>query len=100
MWARVSTYQFRSEGIDDSIRQFTEALGNLKEPGLQRAELLMDRASGKALTVTVWESEEALQASVDAANRIRSGAADAAGVSIVEVSHYEIFQADGGAIRV
>lgn len=42
------------------------------------------------MTITVWESEEALQASVQAANRIRSDAAHAAGVSILDVEHYEL----------
>ena len=95
MWARVSTYQLPSANVDASIEQFSNALGTLEEPGLERAELLVDRTSGKALTITVWESEEALQSSVEAANRIRSSAADTAGVQIVDVSHFEII--DPGA---
>ena len=90
MWARVSTYQFPFENVDQTLDQFNEALGSLDEPGLKRAELLVDRQSGKGMTITVWESEDALQASVEAANRIRSGAADAAGASILEVQHYEL----------
>ncbi len=90
MWARVSTYQFPSENVDETIDQFNEALGSLAEPGLKRAELLVDRQSGRGMTITVWESEDALQASVEAANRIRSGAADAAGASILDVQQYEL----------
>jgi heme-degrading monooxygenase HmoA len=90
MWARVSTYEFPSENVDQALDQFNEALGSLDEPGLKRAELLVDRTSGKGMTITVWESEDALQASVEAANRIRSRAADAAGVSILDVQHYEL----------
>ena len=90
MWARVSTYQFPSENVDQALDQFNDALGSLDEPGLTRAELLVDRKSGKGMTITVWESEEALQASAQAANRLRSGAADAAGVSILDVEHYEL----------
>ena len=90
MWARVSTYQFPSENVDQTLDQFNEALGSLGEPGLKRAELLVDRQSGKGMTITVWESEDALQASVNAANRIRSGAADASGASILDVQHYEL----------
>jgi heme-degrading monooxygenase HmoA len=90
--ARVSTYQFPSANVDASIEQFTNALGTLDEPGLERADLLIDRTTGKALTITVWESEEALQSSAEAANRIRSRAADTAGVQIVDVSHFEIIE--------
>ena len=93
MHARVSTYQLPSANVDAAIEQFSNALGIVDEPGLERADLLVDRTSGKALTITVWESEEALQASVEAANRIRSGAADASGVQIVDVSHFEIVEA-------
>jgi heme-degrading monooxygenase HmoA len=92
MWARVSTYQFPSDDVDSTIERFNQALGELKEPGLERAELLVDRASAKALTITVWESEDALQASVEAANRLRSSAADAAGGTIVDVAHYEVVE--------
>jgi hypothetical protein len=42
------------------------------------------------MTITVWESENALTESAQAADQLRSGAADAAGVSIVSVDHYEI----------
>jgi len=90
MWARVSTYQFPHENVDQTLDQFNEALGSLAEPGLKRAELLVDRQSGNGMTITVWESEDALQASVDAANRIRSGAADTSGASILDVQHYEL----------
>jgi heme-degrading monooxygenase HmoA len=90
MWARVSTYQFPSNAIDDAVTRFNEALGNLQEPGLERAELLVDRTNGKGMTITVWESENALTESAQAADQLRSGAADAAGVSIVSVDHYEV----------
>jgi heme-degrading monooxygenase HmoA len=92
MWARVSTYQFPSNDLDAAVERFNEALGDLQEPGLERAEVLVDRSNGKALTITVWDSEETLLSSVEAANRLRSGAADAAGGTILDVSHYEIVQ--------
>ena len=92
MWARVSTYQLPADSVDAAVERFNRALGDVKEPGLERAELLVDRSSGKALTITVWNSEETLQASVEAANQIRSSAADAADVSILDVSHFEIVE--------
>ena len=94
MWARVSTYQFPSDKVDDAITRFSDALGTLDEPGLKRAELLVDRASGKGMTITVWESEDALTGSAPAADRLRSGAADAADVSILSIDHYEIIRQD------
>src|ERR1700675_786579 len=49
MWARVSTYQFSSENLDQALDQINDALGSLDEPGLHRAELLVDRMSGKGM---------------------------------------------------
>ena len=97
MWARVSTYQLPSDDVDAAIQRFNQALGDVDELGLERAELLVDRSSGKALTITVWSSEETLQASVEAANQIRDSAAEEASVSILDVSHYEILEPIGGA---
>lgn len=97
MWARVSTYQLPADDVDAAIQRFNQALGDVNEPGLERAELLVDRSSGKALTITVWSSEETLQASVEAANQIRDSAAEEASVSILDVSHYEILEPIGDA---
>lgn len=91
MWARVSTYQLPTgDDLESALEQFNQALGDLELPGLERAELLVDRTSGKALTITVWASKDALESSVDAADRVRSSATEAAGGSIVDVSHFEI----------
>ena len=98
MWARVSTYQLPDD-LDAAVERFSQALGDVNEPGLERAELLVDRSSRKALTITVWESEDALLSSVEAANQIRSSAADAAAASILDVSHFEIVETGGAETR-
>ena len=51
---------------------------------------LVDRAGGKQLTITLWESEEAMRASEEAANRLRQGAADALQAKIASVERYEV----------
>jgi heme-degrading monooxygenase HmoA len=95
MWARVSTYRFPSDNVESVIQSFNQALDELAEqPGLERTEVLVDRSSGKALTITVWDSEETLRSSVETADRLRRDAAEAAGASIVDVSHYEVAQAE------
>jgi hypothetical protein len=38
---------------------------------------LVDRGSGKALTMTLWESEEAMRASEEEANQFRTEIAEA-----------------------
>ena len=56
MWALVSIYQLYDD-VEGGLQSFNRALGDLKEPGLERAELLVDRATGKALTITVWAAK-------------------------------------------
>ena len=52
--------------------------------------LLFDRESGRSLSVTLWESEEEMKASEDAARRARTESAEAAGEIIVGVERYEV----------
>lgn len=58
--------------------------------GAKSAYLLLDRRSGKALTITLWESEEALRASEEAANKLRGDAAGSAGGTVQDVERYEV----------
>lgn len=58
--------------------------------GFVRAYLLVDRDSGKTLSVTVWETEEAMRASEEAAARLRSQVTDGIGATGVSVDHFEV----------
>ncbi len=52
---------------------------------------LVDRSSGKAVGYTLWESADAMRASEEAANRVRSEAMDAAGAPpSPTVERYEV----------
>lgn len=63
--------------------------------GLQLAPInLVDRSSGKTLTITLWETEEAMRNGEEAANRIRTDKAAASGGKIVSVEHYEVAAAE------
>jgi heme-degrading monooxygenase HmoA len=93
MWVRVS----RFEG--SSAEQFAEGMRYLEENVLPAARSMpgfagllsistADRSAG--LTLTFWESEQALQANEMAANRLRAAAADAGGDTIAGVERYEV----------
>ena len=92
MFARVSTYTGTSDEIDEAIRQVREnTLPQLKQlDGYKGAYFLVDRQNGKSLAVTLWESEEAMSASEEAANSLRSEVADALGTQMVGVERYEV----------
>jgi heme-degrading monooxygenase HmoA len=88
MFARVSTY--RGDG-DRLLQGFADVTGPLEAiDGFSRAYFMVDRENGKGLSITVWESEEALNASAAKADELRSRGAEAGGATIESVEHYEI----------
>ena len=89
MWARVSSYEMASsEEAEEGIRGFERSMTRIRElDGIRDAYLLVDRASNRALTMTFWESEEALRASEGAADQVRR---DAAGDAVRNVDRYEV----------
>jgi heme-degrading monooxygenase HmoA len=79
--------------IDESLRQAREViLPQAKEmdPGFKGIIALTDRQSGKLLGITFWESEEAMRASEEAANRLREESAEAGRGTVASVERYEV----------
>ncbi|MDP8957348.1 MAG: hypothetical protein M3N24_10405, partial [Actinomycetota bacterium] len=52
---------------------------------------LGDRSTGKSVSLTFWESEEAMGASEEAANRLREQAADETQEQIAGVERFEVY---------
>jgi heme-degrading monooxygenase HmoA len=92
MHARVSMYEIAPGGdADAAVKSFEGAVEPVRQmEGNQGATFLVDRGSGKAISITYWDSEEHLQSSVEKANKIRQETADAGGLSILSVDHYEV----------
>jgi heme-degrading monooxygenase HmoA len=91
MFARVSSYQLQTDQADQAVQAFTTAIDPLRQlDGAKGAYLLLDRSSGKALTITLWESEEAMGASEEGATKLRSDAAGSAGGTVQDVERYEV----------
>jgi heme-degrading monooxygenase HmoA len=91
MFARVSTYHGKPESVNRGIQASKEMREVEQMQGFVRAYLLVDRKTGKAMTMTLWESEEAVRATSDSSNPLRdriSQAFGASGPASVEV--YEV----------
>jgi heme-degrading monooxygenase HmoA len=89
MFARVSTYS--AEDADKVVQGFESVREPLERmEGFSHAYFMVDRAGGKALSITVWDSEDALNASVAKADELRRQGAQTGGASIESVAHYEI----------
>ena len=79
MYARVTTVQLSPDQIDTSRRAMPDdmRLALAREPGFRGSVTLLDRQSGKAMTIGLWESEAAVQAST-AGHQARMAAARSA----------------------
>ena len=92
MFARVSTYLGDPAQIDQGLNHAREnILPRVKQvDGFEGVYYLVDRQSGKALTITLWGSEDALRASEEEANRLRTESAESASATIENVDRYEV----------
>jgi heme-degrading monooxygenase HmoA len=89
MHARVSTY--KTDDPEGLIAGFKSVSSDLEQVGgFSHGYFLVYRDEGKALSITIWESEEALLASKSKADELRKRGIEASGTSIDSVDHYEI----------
>jgi heme-degrading monooxygenase HmoA len=92
--ARLSTYE--AEDPEGLITGFEAVTGELEQvEGFSHAYFLVDRGSGRAASITIWESEDALNQSVAKADELRKKGTEPSGASINSVEHFEIVQTAG-----
>jgi heme-degrading monooxygenase HmoA len=100
MHARLTTLDATPDRMDDVTREVQEhVLPQLQQQdGFKGFIALRDRGSGRVRGVALWESEEALRATDEAAARIRGGVAKATGATVASVENYEVvvFEAPSG----
>ncbi|WP_298590153.1 hypothetical protein [uncultured Kocuria sp.] len=97
MYARVSTYEGAyPEDYDSGL----DALRSEVLPGIQalrgyRGSLsLVERSTGRSVSITFWADEEALVATRQAVEQIRERAAATSGSRILDVTEYEVGYSD------
>jgi hypothetical protein len=91
MHARVTTLHGTPAEADGGIENFrTNVVPYVRDEG-KGAILLVDRASGEAIAITLWEDEQAMLASEESANTLRANAANQMGVTdSPSVARYEV----------
>jgi hypothetical protein len=88
MFARVSTY---SGDGDRLLQGFADVSAPLEAiDGFSHAYFMVDRDSGKGMSITIWKTEQALLESAAQADELRRKGAEAGGAEIDSVQHYEI----------
>jgi len=92
MHVRISTIEGDAGKIDDAVAKINEeVLPVLKGiEGFTAANFMADRSTGKLIGVAFWDSEAALDASVEAVDPIRAAVADAMDGKIVGVESLEL----------
>jgi heme-degrading monooxygenase HmoA len=90
--ARVSTFQGPPDQTSEGIRVAREQILPVArlQDGFVGIYLLYDRESGRSLAITLWETQEDMRASEEAALRARTASARASGDVIVGVERYEV----------
>lgn len=96
MYARVTVVQGSPDKIEEGIDSFNSAvLPTVKAvDGYRGAFLLVDRASGKGMGITLWESEDARRRAADAVAEARAATIKAMGGSVPPVDEYEVVASD------
>ncbi len=91
MHARVTTLTGSPENVDAGVEDFhANVVPFAREEG-KGAILLVDRETGEAVSITLWEDEQALRASEERANAMRSNVADQIGAAQAPaVARYEV----------
>ena len=92
MFARTSTWSGSPEALQkwkdnavDTVLDFVKQL-----PGNAGAFFLADRDSGTALTLTLWDSEEAAEATDRFAEQSRAATVAATGTELVASGRFEV----------
>jgi len=92
VFARTSTWSGSAEALErwaehvvTKVQPFVAGL-----PGNAGGMFLIDREQGRALTLTLWKSEEAAQETDRHADQSRQSTVEATGVDLLERGSYEV----------
>jgi len=95
MFARVSQYAVSPEHLQRGHRAIEDHVVPALEmqPGYDGGLLLGNPESGKMLTVTLWEDEQAMHATDEASYWFRAFSAEAAEGKVTDIETYEVYRA-------
>lgn len=92
MYARTSTWTGSREALDKWAAHVNERVAPMVAglPGNAGAYFFLDRDGGGALTLTLWESEEAALTSDQAAEKSRASTVEATGIELLARGRFEV----------
>jgi hypothetical protein len=95
VFARITTF-YTADPFPHWELELRHRLMVLVREGLRQMDgyeglyVFMDRQSGKAISITLWESEEAMRRTEEAVKPLRKEFAGGIDANIVDVGHYEV----------
>jgi heme-degrading monooxygenase HmoA len=88
VFSRVSRYRGDAAQLRKGFEAVTAELEQLE--GFSHAYFLTNREHSRAMSITLWDSEDALTASAERAHKMRTQATEPADASIESVESYEV----------
>src|SRR5918911_1068654 len=77
--------------LEEGVRRITETFRWVRHlDGIEGAYYFVDRKGGKVITITLWESEEAVQRSLEVLAPLRAELSKAFAADRVDVEYYEV----------
>ncbi len=94
MYARVTDVQVSRDKIDEGITSFQDQVLKVAKDadGYRAAFLLVDRSSGKAIGMTLWESEENRNQADAVLREVRANTLQALGVDPSTVPDPDLYE--------
>jgi heme-degrading monooxygenase HmoA len=91
MFARVTTYELAGGRASESIDAFRPAIDSVREiEGLVDAYFMVERDGRRAMTMTLWESLDAMERSRVAASSARTEAASLVAAEVTSTYELEV----------
>jgi hypothetical protein len=90
MFARITTFSFAPDRSPHWELELRHRLWLRQMDGFLGIYFFIDRKSGKAIFISLWESEQAMSKTEEAVKPLRKEMAGGLAASIVEVGHYEV----------
>ncbi len=92
MFARETIGEALPERLDNMTHEIREHVmpALRRQPGFAGTLVLVERSSGKVLAVSLWESEQAMNATEEVAYWLRIFSSEAAGGMVRDVERYEV----------
>ncbi len=96
MYARIATYEGTNEDYDSGLETMkSQLMPKVRQlQGYKGLLSLVDRRTGKSLSIALYDSEDAMSSAAKAAEGLRKDAASTTGSSVANVVEYEVGVAD------